>query len=201
MSLLNKVSSRSNSRVRVMGLSGEDGGQGMAFATTYLRFAYRAERLCAKGFNIHFALEVRKRPFYASLKHHIRTGIGSQQIRHRAGKTQVSRPGLRRRGVCQQATFLLLSTAVVIPVEIATFFPGGSAHKTGYTLVIYEPVRVSTRIVLPSSTKLGTCTSKPVSIVHFLGAPVAVSPRTDTSALTTARSTVIGKSMSSASFW
>src|SRR3990172_150266 len=107
-----------------MSLSGENGGQRMALATAYLWLAYRAERLCAKGFNIHFALEVWKRPFYSSLKHHVRTGIGSQQIRHRAGKTQVSRPGLRRRGVCQQATFLLLSAAVVIPVEIAAFFPG-----------------------------------------------------------------------------
>ena len=36
-------------------------------------------------------------------------------------------------------------------------------------------MRVSTRMVLPASTKDGTCTCKPVSVITFLFTPVAVS--------------------------
>ena len=40
------------------------------------------------------------------------------------------------------------------------------------TRVWYSPVRVSTRIVSPCSTKIGTVTTRPVSVVAGLRAPV-----------------------------
>ncbi len=57
-------------------------------------------------------------------------------------------------------------------------------------------MRVSTRIVSPADTKSGTITFRPVSVVTFLVAPVAVSPLTPISAVTTLRSTDAGSSMS-----
>ena len=55
--------------------------------------------------------------------------------------------------------------------------------------VWYSPVRVSMRIVSPTSTKIGTWTTRPVSVVAGLRAPVWVSPAKPGSVSTTLRST------------
>jgi hypothetical protein len=62
------------------------------------------------------------------------------------------------------------------------------------TRVTYSPDRVSTRTVSPTSTNKGTLTLKPVSVVTFLVAPVAVSPATAISASVTSWSTLGGSS-------
>jgi len=62
------------------------------------------------------------------------------------------------------------------------------------TRVWYSPVRVSTRIVSPGSTKIGTVTTRPVSVVAGLRAPVWVSPAKPGSVSATTRSTVTGSS-------
>src|SRR5688572_2012880 len=65
-----------------------------------------------------------------------------------------------------------------------------------YTRVMYSPVRVSTRMVSPTLTKFGHCTTTPVSVVTFFVTPVAVSPRIAISASTTFKSTEVGNSTS-----
>src|SRR6185503_17786967 len=71
--------------------------------------------------------------------------------------------------------------ALVLPID----------HQTR---VWYSPVRVSMRIVSPVSTKIGTCTTRPVSVVAGLRAPVCVSPAKPGSVSTTDRSTLTGNS-------
>ena len=83
---------------------------------------------------------------------------------------------------------------------------GGSTSRViasapGQTRVWYSPVRVSMRMVSPCSTKIGTCTTRPVSVVAGLRAPDCVSPAKPGSVSTTLRSTVTGSSTPIVSPW
>jgi hypothetical protein len=99
------------------------------------------------------ALQERESPFQFWFKNHKLASVSQQNIWDGAGRAKIGRPGEGRAGVCQQAAFFVVAASVVIPVKKATFFSSRCSH---YTRVRYAPVRVSTLITSPSSTKLGT---------------------------------------------
>src|SRR5512143_1502170 len=80
---------------------------------------------------------------------------------------------------------------------------GGSSRGMvrAQTRVWYSPVRVSIRIVSPGSTKIGTWTTRPVSVVAGFRAPDCVSPAQPGAVSVTVRSTVTGSSTPIVSPW
>jgi len=87
-----QVSSRSSRSVRVINLSGEDGGEGMAFTTTDLWFSHISQSFTAVSFNAHFPLKERKGTIRSTLKNHVGAGIGKLNFGNRARKAEVAGP-------------------------------------------------------------------------------------------------------------
>jgi len=99
-----------------------------------------------------------------SLQVHELAGVGAIYPRHRAGAAERALPCR-----AQQAALFMVATAIVIPIKKLAFSSSRCSHfctkklpqeepagGASYTRVTYSPVRVSTRIVSPSLTKLGT---------------------------------------------
>ena len=202
-----RVSSRSSSNVNVgMRFNGKRtsvdgrgvlflyckyGWKRMAFPATNVRIETGPAGLITKNCHLDAALESSHQGTgHFAMQLHEFTSIRHPNGRDRAGTAQVALPCRAK-----QAALFKVAAAVVITIEIFTFRPSGCFHIASansrsfepaggvdYTRVKYSPVRVSTRMVSPSLTKFGHCTSKPVSTLTFLVTPVAVSPRTATSA-------------------
>ena len=163
----------------------------MAVPTANVRVETGTLGFFAKSCHLDAALECGcQRTGHLAAQLHKFAGIRPADGRDRTGAAQVADPGST-----EQVAFLMVTAAVVVSIEIFTFrssrcFHFALAHSRSfvpaggfdYTRVRYSPVRVSTRMVSPTLTKFGHCTSKPVSTLTFLVTPVAVSPRTATSA-------------------
>lgn len=100
----------------------------MAFAAADPRLFYLSLGLAAMRRNSDDPAQKRERAFDMPFKGQVWAGVGQKDIRDRAGETQVPAPALRRRIVCQQATFFFFATAIIIAVEITAFLPGWGAH-------------------------------------------------------------------------
>jgi hypothetical protein len=163
----------------------------MAIPTTDMRVKSGTPGFLAISCHFYTASEASsQRPADLAAQLHKFAGICPVDGRNRACAAQVTSPG-----GTEQAAFLMVATTVIITIKVFTFRTSRSLHfiynelpqllsagEFDHTRVRYSPVRVSTRMVSPTFTKFGHCTSKPVSTLTFLVTPVAVSPRTATSA-------------------
>jgi hypothetical protein len=171
----------------------------MAFPTANVRIKTGSFRLLTKRSHLDTALEGGSQwAGHLAAQLHEFASICHADGGNRTGTAQFGFPGS-----ANQATLFMVTTAVVVAIKILAFrssrcfhcginklpqfsanydVQGRPAGGFDHTRVRYSPVRVSTRMVSPSLTKFGHCTSKPVSTLTFLVTPVAVSPRTATSA-------------------
>ena len=152
----------------------------MTFSTTNLGFFHVPFGFAAVGIYLNLLREKWERAPQLGNKPHVFTGVGPGYGWNRAGNTQLLFPFQGWIGSIQQPAFFPVPPSMIISEKIAAF----NACWCFHTRVIYSPVRVSILIVSPSSTKLGTSTSKPVEVVTDLVTVVAVFPFTDGSALT-----------------
>jgi hypothetical protein len=163
----------------------------MAFPTANVRVETRPPGFFAKSCHFNTTLESGYQ-WAANLAAQLHEFAGIRPIYRRdwTGSAQIAGPKCS-----EQAALLVVSATVVVAVEIFTFRSSRCFHSAiselpqflsaggfDYTRVRYSPVRVSTRMVSPTLTKFGHCTSNPVSTLTLLVTPVAVSPRTATSA-------------------
>ncbi len=169
----------------------KNGWEGMTFSTTNMRVETGTPCFFAKRCYLYSTLEPGcQRTTHLSAQLHELAGVRPVDRRNRASSAKVAGPG-----GSQQTTFFMVAAPVVIAVKVFTLCSSRGFHfaaielpqvrsagELDYTRVRYSPVRVSTRMVSPTFTKFGHCTSKPVSTFTFLVTPVAVSPRTATSA-------------------
>jgi len=100
----------------------------MAFPTANVRIETRTLGFGAIGFNLYALLTQGKLPAEVRFQDHVRAGIGHLDARHGAGLTQFGPPGQNGRSRPQEAAFLHLPAAVVIPVEKAAFFTRRCTH-------------------------------------------------------------------------
>jgi hypothetical protein len=163
----------------------------MAFPATDMRIKSGTFSLVAKCCHLYTALKPSHQgTFDFTTQLHKFAGVCTVNGRNRTGAAQVASPGRT-----EQPALFMVAAPIVIAIKVFTFRTSRSLHFAsneipqdlsaggfGYTRVRYSPVRVSTRMVSPTFTKFGHCTSKPVSTLTFLVTPVAVSPRTATSA-------------------
>ena len=163
----------------------------MAFPATDMRIKSGTFRLIAKCCHLYAALKSSHQGAVdPATQLHKFTGVGSVNGRNRTGAAQVTSPDST-----EKPALFMVAASIVIAIKVFAFRASRSLHllnneipqslsagRFGYTRVRYSPVRVSTRMVSPTFTKFGHCTSKPVSTLTFLVTPVAVSPRTATSA-------------------
>lgn len=153
----------------------------MAFPAAYVRFWNRLTIFSAGCRDLHTVGEKRKGSFYGRFELHEFTGICPQNTRHGAVLTSIGLPWQGRNSSFEQPAFFTIFPPEIISKKKGTL----NSSRVFHTRVMYSPVRVSIRIVSPASTKFGTKTSSPVEVVTALVTLVAVSPRTDGSALIT----------------
>jgi hypothetical protein len=163
----------------------------MAFPATDMRIKSGTFGLFTKCCHLYTALKPSHQgTVNLAAKLHKFAGVCTVNGRNRTGATQITCPGST-----EKPTLFMVAASIVIAIKVLAFRTSRSLHLSnneipqslsaggfGYTRVRYSPVRVSTRMVSPTFTKFGHCTSKPVSTLTFLVTPVAVSPRTATSA-------------------
>ena len=88
-----------------------------------------ALRLGAIGGDLHLLLEKWERSPKSRLENQVWAGIGKQKLWHRAGGAQGWFPGDWRRGVLQQAAFLVIPSPEIISVKILALFPSRGSHR------------------------------------------------------------------------
>lgn len=109
-------------------------GQIMAKTAANAGFCHKIMAFFAVSYHLHAAFLPQKSRFHFCRQGHVRAGIGTLDLRHRAAGAQVRRPTLAAGAAAQQAAFFVMSAAVVIAIKEAAFGSGGGFHAVYYTL-------------------------------------------------------------------
>ncbi len=83
----------------------------------------------AGGLELNLLNQSKKCSANACVEDQVRTGVGKQNIRHLAGLAQCWFPGFGCGVYLEQATFLKISTAIIIPVKILALFTVRCFHN------------------------------------------------------------------------
>ena len=117
---------------------GKDRRDRMAFATANVRIEAGTQCLGAGSLNFYLLLQEREGSYQVRFQDHMRAGIRHQNFRYRAAKAQFRLPGQRWGGGFKQPAFLLIATAIIIPIKIAAFFSSRSSHDQSNDLNLYS---------------------------------------------------------------
>jgi len=114
----------------------------MAFSTPNFWFRDCPVHFGAIRIDLNPAFEFDKFPFDIGFQYHVGTGVCQQNMRDRAGFTQIRSPVVRRGCNPNQAAFFIFSAAKIIAIKILTFISGWCFHFISYlTNAISSPGR------------------------------------------------------------